>query len=49
MRTAGFVLSIVGLVVGAVVLMACVACVGAVGATGAATQGIINGALKALD
>ena len=31
MRTAGFVLSLIGLIAGAVVFVACVACVGAVG------------------
>lgn len=46
MRTAGFILSIIGLVVGAIVLVACVACVGA---AGAATEGILNGAINALD
>lgn len=34
MRTAGFVLSIIGLVGGAVVFVACVACAGAAGAAG---------------
>lgn len=34
MRTAGFVLSIIGLVGGAIVFVACVACTGAAGAAG---------------
>lgn len=33
-RTAGFVLSLIGLIGGGVVLIACVACAGAVGALG---------------
>ncbi|MBR3200932.1 MAG: zinc ribbon domain-containing protein [Mogibacterium sp.] len=35
MRTAGFVLSLIGLIGGAVVLVACVACVGSLGMLGA--------------
>lgn len=35
-RTAGFVLSLIGLIGGAIVLIACVACVGSVGLLGAA-------------
>lgn len=34
-RTAGFVLSLIGLIGGALVFVACVACVGALGAAGA--------------
>ena len=35
LRTAGFVLSLIGLIGGAVAFVACVACVGALGAAGA--------------
>lgn len=35
-RTAGFVLSLIGLIGGAIFFVACVACVGAIGAAGAA-------------
>lgn len=35
-RTAGFVLSLIGLIGGGIVLIACVACAGAVGAAGGA-------------
>lgn len=34
-RTAGFVLSLIGLIGGAIFFVACVACVGAIGAAGA--------------
>ena len=34
-RTAGFVLSLIGLIGGAIVFVACVACVGALGSAGA--------------
>jgi len=34
MRTAGFVLSLIGLIGGAIVFLACVACVGSLGAAG---------------
>lgn len=34
-RTAGFILSLIGLIGGALVFVACVACVGALGAYGA--------------
>ena len=50
MRTAGFILSIIGLIVGAIVLLACVACVGgALGTAGAITDGVIEGAVKSLE
>ena len=35
LRTAGFVLSLIGLIGGAIAFVACVACVGALGAAGA--------------
>ena len=35
-RTAGFVLSLIGLIGGAIFFVACVACVGAIGSAGAA-------------
>ena len=34
-RTAGFVLSLIGLIAGAIFFVACVACVGAIGSAGA--------------
>ena len=38
MRTAGFVLSLIGLIGGAVFFISCVACVGALGAIGSAAM-----------
>lgn len=34
LRTAGFVLSLIGLIVGGIAFVACVACAGAIGAAG---------------
>ena len=36
LRTAGFILSLIGLIGGAIIFVSCVACAGAVGAAGAA-------------
>ena len=40
MRTAGFVLSLIGLIGGAIFFVACVACVGALGAAGLLDPGL---------
>lgn len=39
-RTAGFVLSIIGTVFGAVIFVSCVACIGTIGAIGSAASSI---------
>lgn len=42
MRTAGFILSLIGLIGGAVVFVACIACVGAIGATASQLGSLID-------